>query len=286
MKVEKRNTRGLRLTQLVGEEAEADVSFWGQNAWNADDKSDVDEDFDSSSSEEADAVDSDFDEDEGMQSDGAENEKKAVAAERESKKRNRQATYREPVIKQRKKEDTGVKKLRNSVLNAAVKIDRSMRASTTRRTESVAAAIRAENALLSTMAPPKPRVKEQRLNQKDMLEEAAKTEIENTKSLEMMLMLAEEKRRNAMPKKPYLGAQVKFHSKKGCMNTVTFTDVIDFPKCINSGPIPYPVRPKCVVSGLTAKYKDPLTGAYYANSDAFKVIRSRYAVSQSREIKT
>ena len=207
-----------------------------------------------------------------------------------------------------------MKKLRNSVLNAAVKIDRSMRASTTRRTETVAAAIRAEKALLSTMAPPKPREKEKRLNQKDMLEEAAKTEIENTKSLEMMLMLAEEKRRNAMPKKPFLGAQVKFHSKKGCLNTVTFTDVIDFPKCINSGPIPCksflnifslctsviflslnyihdissldPVKPKCVVSGLTAKYKDPLTGAFYANSDAFKVIRSRHAVSQAREIKT
>ena len=50
MIVEKRKTRGKRITELVGEEAEADADFWNQSAWNVDDKSDIDEDFDSSSS--------------------------------------------------------------------------------------------------------------------------------------------------------------------------------------------------------------------------------------------
>lgn len=28
-----RNSRGLRISKLIGEEAEADVSFWDQDAW-------------------------------------------------------------------------------------------------------------------------------------------------------------------------------------------------------------------------------------------------------------
>ena len=35
-----RSTRGSRISKLVGEEAEADEAFWGQDAWNADDEDD------------------------------------------------------------------------------------------------------------------------------------------------------------------------------------------------------------------------------------------------------
>ena len=114
-----------------------------------------------------------------------------------------------------------------------------MRASTKKRTETVAAAMRAEKALLDAMSiRSKPKIKQSRLKQSDMLIEAAKTEIENKKSLDTMLMLAEEKRRDMLPKKPFIGAQIKFNSKIGRGNTITFTDVHTFPKCISSGPIP------------------------------------------------
>lgn len=37
-----RSSRGTRIRKLVGEEAEADESFWNQNAWNEDEE---DEDY-------------------------------------------------------------------------------------------------------------------------------------------------------------------------------------------------------------------------------------------------
>ena len=39
-----------------------------------------------------------------------------------------------------------------------------------------------------------------------------------------------------------------------------------------------PMKPKCVITGLLAKYKDPLTGSYYANAECFKILRSRYRI--------
>lgn len=35
-----RSSRGTRIRKLVGEEAEADESFWNQNAWNEDEEDD------------------------------------------------------------------------------------------------------------------------------------------------------------------------------------------------------------------------------------------------------
>lgn len=35
-----RSSRGTRIRQLIGEEAEADESFWGQDAWHEDEEDD------------------------------------------------------------------------------------------------------------------------------------------------------------------------------------------------------------------------------------------------------
>lgn len=41
---------------------------------------------------------------------------------------------------------------------------------------------------------------------------------------------------------------------------------------------PKPVKEtKCVITGLPAKYKDPLTGAPYATIEAFRLLRQRHA---------
>jgi hypothetical protein len=34
--------------------------------------------------------------------------------------------------------------------------------------------------------------------------------------------------------------------------------------------------PICPITGMPARYKDPLTGTPYANKDAFKIIREKY----------
>jgi hypothetical protein len=90
-----------------------------------------------------------------------------------------------------------------------------MRDSTKQRTSETARALIAERSLLSALKPAAPRAPQDRLRQRDMLQEAARTEVQNVKSLELMLMAAEEKRRSTLPKARYYGPLVKFHSKKG-----------------------------------------------------------------------
>lgn len=57
-------------------------------------------------------------------------------------------------------------------------------------------------------------------------------------------------------------------------NFLEFTDTKNFPKdYFPTEKLKYPGRAVCAVTGLPAKYKDPLTGLPYATIDAFKYIR-------------
>lgn len=57
-------------------------------------------------------------------------------------------------------------------------------------------------------------------------------------------------------------------------NFLEFTDAKNFPKdYFPTEKLKYPGRAVCTVTGLPAKYKDPLTGLPYATIDAFKYIR-------------
>ncbi len=87
------------MAALLGDEAEADQAFWGQNAWN-EEESEVDQDFDSTESE-VDDVDTDFDESEGEEDDGKQAEGDVKTAERSLKRKAVATTsgYKEPTIK-------------------------------------------------------------------------------------------------------------------------------------------------------------------------------------------
>ena len=94
---------------------------------------------------------------------------------------------------------------------------------------------------------------------------------------------------------------IKFSSKRGCFNTITFTSAESMPP-IFSRPKPPIVEPKvlfsfaemihfsdtvclfqfCAITGLPAKYKDPKTNMYYANVKAFKEIRKRFLKYQNK----
>jgi len=52
-----RSTRGSRMTRLLGQDAEADEAFWGQEAW----QEESSDDAYSTEEEEMDVVDADFD---------------------------------------------------------------------------------------------------------------------------------------------------------------------------------------------------------------------------------
>ena len=65
-----------------------------------------------------------------------------------------------------------------------------------------------------------------------------------------------------------------------CRNFLVFTDTLSYPSAyFPADRPPKPKRSVCHVTGLPAKYIDPITGTPYATPQAFKIIRSRYVRS-------
>ena len=176
------------------------------------------------------------------------------------------------------------------------------------------------------------------MTQREMLEEAKWTELENKASLEAFTRLEEEKRQVKEKKTVIKGPVIRFHSvtmpmiselepppdqisrseastsaqpssvttatttpvtdptlpvpttadpthtqqqqTKYCRNFLVFTDTTAFPDAYF--PTIKPPKPKrlvCPVTGLPAKYIDPITHTPYATPQAFKIIRTRYVRS-------
>jgi len=114
-----------------------------------------------------------------------------------------------------------------------------------------------------------------RLTQEELLADAKITEQLNIASFEALKRVEEEKKKLPPPRLPLEGPLIRYHSKGG-ITTLTFTQVTEFPTCINSKVISYPKQAVCETTGLPAKYRDPKTGIPYATPHAFKIIRSRF----------
>ena len=145
-----------------------------------------------------------------------------------------------------------------------------------------------------------------KLTQAELLEEAKRTEIENLASLEAFSRLEAEKKKVKEKKSVLQGPVVRFHSvsmplittlpdnaqsehphqptpDKYCRNFLVFTDTKSFPAAFfQKTKTPRPKKLFCPITGLPAKYIDPLTGTPYATPQAFKIIRNRY-VSEGEE---
>ena len=263
----KRGTRGRRFNQLIGEEKEADQAFWGQKAWG----DDQDEDY--VYEKQKDIVDSDFDDSE----DSSDEEVEEVTSRRK-KKSGKTGRYQDPAFKRNKgKQSQNVKKVRRPRLPVApvVQRQRVFRESTKLRkkqSESIRKSMRekavARNSNRTIAAPVR------QLTQEELLRAASYTEMENKRKLEVMLQFQVDKRARAAPKAPYSGPLVRYHSSKKYGTLYTFTEVSEVPSVINSKPIAYPKRPVCAVTGMPAKYRDPKTGLYYSNLEAFRSIRA------------
>lgn len=172
-----------------------------------------------------------------------------------------------------------------------------------------------------------------RLTQKEMLEEATRTERENLASLEAYARLEAEKKKVKEKVNIIQGPFVRFHSvtmplvtelpdtssiqrddssrlvdtettdqqpstdkqsvggqgalpatdsepterQRYCRNFLIFTDTLNYP--CGYFPTTRPLKPRkrfCPVTGLPAKYLDPVTGTPYATSQAFRIIRNKY----------
>lgn len=165
------------------------------------------------------------------------------------------------------------------------------------------------------------------MTQREMLDEAKWTELENKASLEAFTRLEEEKQQVKEKKKVIKGPVIRFHSismpmiselepsqdptsssrtsaaitctsvpetattmcnsitettdlhqqTRYCRNFLVFTDTAAYPHAyFPSKKPPKPKRPVCPVTGLPAKYIDPITETPYATPQAFKILRSRY----------
>ena len=165
---------------------------------------------------------------------------------------------------------------------------------------------------------------QRRLTQKELLEEAKRTEWENLASLEAYVRLEAEKKKVKEKVKVVQGPFMRFHStsmpmiaelpdplnikqeegnqvvdigsaeaaqnqqsggeqppstesQKYCRNFLIFTDTINYPSAFFPSSKPRKPRKRfCPVTGLPARYMDPITGTPYATSQAFRVIRNKY----------
>ena len=148
---------------------------------------------------------------------------------------------------------------------------------------------------------------DRKLTQAELLAEAKRTEVENLASLEAYAQLEAEKKMVKEKKDVVQGPVIRYlsvlmpliadtdapavkvddsqplppqkSSEKYCRNFLVFTDTKAFPSAYF--PTDKPARPKklfCAITGLVAKYVDPLTGTPYASPQAFKIIRNRYVI--------
>jgi len=74
---------------------------------------------------------------------------------------------------------------------------------------------------------------------------------------------------------------MKYHSLKGCHNTLTFPDMDHVPAMFRRKTDDISLKEKkkvssCIITGKKARYLDPLTGESYHDLDAFRELRRRY----------
>ncbi|KAG7392171.1 hypothetical protein PHYPSEUDO_001894 [Phytophthora pseudosyringae] len=234
-----RTSRGARIHKLIGEEAEADASFWSQAAWQEDGE---DDDY-STEAEEEDVVDSDFDEEEAP-----DDEVHDADEDEEPSRRKRAATssgrYKEPIQPRPAKRKAVAAVQRPPVAATAPTtpvfeyVAPTVRSSTARKSSASSEMRRRASHEAAKLAAKhkKPAVEKtgNRLTQAQLLAEAVRTEVENTQSLQRLEQLEEEKKaENAAPKAPFTGSRVRYYSKLGAPKTITFLNTLDFPPIFN-----------------------------------------------------
>jgi vacuolar protein sorting-associated protein 72 len=258
-----------------------DKSFWDHGTWKEEDAADEDYEFE----DEKDVVDSDFDD--------AEEEEEEAPVESARRGRGKKKVlgggrgYVDPAqraaARKRAAATVGSKKIANRKPSRAPvpARQRMFRASTQSRVAQSAAVRKAATAKQLKDAAKRrarhgPPVKVERLTQEELLRQAAHTEIVNRRSLELMLRMEDDKKKQTGPNAPYVGPLIRFRSRIGEPNILTFEQFDEIPAVINAVAPPPPVTELCVITGMKARYRDPKTGKPYANLAAFKQLRAQF----------
>jgi len=118
-----------------------------------------------------------------------------------------------------------------------------------------------------------------KFTQEELLVEAAvDTEPQNERWIlgrKRVQALSEEKKRIECVKKDSRVA-LKYHSRKGCFNTITFTDMDFLPSLVKNNVVKKSCVEYCIITGKKARYRDSLTGKGYHDKEAFKELRRRH----------
>ena len=313
--------------RLVGEAAEADAEFWEQSAFQEDDTDEeFDEaERDGSGSETSStATDSDIDapepEDDGdaAMADGGDDAPRrrgagaAVAFVDDSHATKKKAAYVDPALAASRGWGGSLGAAAAAAAAAAARAlasdgsasgHKRPRESSGRADDLPAASPRERLALrsgvsshasegVSAVPPPPPPP-----SQEEVLIDAAHTTIESLRVLAGAARADAERvarnsaslaagfgRGHALPATVPL---VRFHSRRGAPDTLTFTLVDTTPTMgvpVPRGQGSAAPRPRCVISGKPALYMDPITGSPYADAKAFKILRERAAKAASAEL--
>ncbi|CAK9003897.1 Vacuolar protein sorting-associated protein 72 homolog (Protein YL-1) [Durusdinium trenchii] len=296
--VPQRSTRGRRMGELVGEAAEADAEFWHQDAWaELSEDDDIGSDEYSSDGTTKEKRDSDFDdvdenqeERERMQQ-ALEQEEQDKRQARTERNKRRKGVYVDPALKvrpQKKARSTASSSRRTA--DVIIPNHRSKRSSTEIQSKATQS-LQRQRSERARAAPKRPVEPKAVLTQQQLLEAAAQTEVENKRSLQLMMMLQEEKRREKQTTEKLAAPRViRFSSTRNVkrdpktgellgppVSSLTFTYVDKVPLAINAKASPPPEKPICSVTGLPAKYRDPVTGVPFRTVEAFKVLRATAA---------
>ena len=146
--------------------------------------------------------------------------------------------------------------------------------------------MRAERA--AKPAPGRAKVEHREWTQEELLEEAKETEYWNTIDLQRLLTLeAEMKKKVPTGKTKYEGPSILYKSSAKVNSGTPVIELLrgaETPEPLRQ-PKPTPHVPSvCAITGLPAKYKDPLTGQPYATIEAFKELRLRHDAAKSKDV--
>jgi len=301
-----RTTRGRRMgTAAALQDEEANQEFWDQEFFAEEDQDEVYE----TESEPEDKFDADFLESE----EGEEDEENVDQTEKELRQQERKKTLKPPGYKVQKGPVKSMQKKTSSTKEDMEQRKEKAVFIPTERTISVRESTRqrvqeAEDERKQMEASkPKKVVKptsQRILTQAELLAEAARTEIENTKSLQYLVAIEEESKKKVDANRAkYVGPLIRLRSvgegrriqdanpalkaeddaSLGDEGTIieeqTTLEVrnMQIPSFLQPQLAPAPAAtPVCIITGRPAKYKDPVTGFPYADIGAYKELKRRY----------
>jgi len=279
------------------EEEEADKSFYTQDFW-ADEEEDDDFGGDADDEEARDSFDSDF----GDSTDSDDDDDDDEAATKKKAPAKKSSAYRDPKVAHKKGEGPSSsggpppkkppvhkKRPRASIGEDGVILPPAERSKKSFRSSTQASTVEAEENRKKLEAAVKARAEKAkaagakrgvelvRLTQEEILIEAQQTEIINRASLERMLRIEEEKRRETVRERKVDGPRVKWNSTRNGDSVYSMVSFVDhpIPKTIDGIAPPYAAPLRCAVTGAPAKYRDPQTGMPYATLEAFRTLRGR-----------